>query len=285
MAESSINNNSDDKPVVIDNGSGLIKAGFGGDDSPTAVFPSVVGRPRHKGVMVGMNQVDAFVGEECIAKRGILSQKYPIEHGFVTSWDDMEKIWHHTFYNELRIAPEEYTLLATEPPLNAKTHREKMTQIAFETFNVPLFQISNQAALTLYNSGKTIGLVVESGASATNIVPIYEGYCLPHAVYRMDIGGFDITEYLRKLLHERGYSITHTFQEMEIVKDIKKKHSFIAIDYEKELKSAQICSDIEQNYELPDGLFLTIGSERFRCPEILFKPELIGLEYDGITKG
>jgi len=268
-------------PVVIDNGTGMVKAGFAGDDAPRCVFPSLVGVPRGKQCMVGMARKDLYIGDEAQSRRGMLKLRYPLEHGVVHSWDDMTALWHHTFYNELRVDPSEQPILLTEAPMNPKSNREKMCQIMFETFDVPDFYVGIQAVLSLYSSGRTTGIVLDSGDGVSHTVPIYEGYSLSHAISRLDLAGRDLTTYMRRILKERGMTLEGP-SGLEIVRDIKEKTCYVALDFEEEMSKVELKSDMEVNYELPDGTIVQIGSERFRTPEALFQPDLLGIECDGI---
>jgi len=227
-----------------------MKAGFCGDDGPRAVF-----RPVHDGVI-----------------------KSPIEHGIVTNWDDMEKIWHHAFYDHLTVAPEEFPLIVTESALSPRVNKEKTAEIMFETFNSCALYSCLQAVSALYASGRTTGIVLNSGYGVTASVPIYAGWAITRAINRQESAGPELTDYLKKILSERGYSFT-TSEEQEIVRDIKEKLCYLALDFDEEMTKA--APDLEKSYELPDGKAITIGNERFRCPEALFQPSFLDKEFAG----
>ncbi|KAM3267590.1 hypothetical protein P3S67_032219 [Capsicum chacoense] len=264
--------------LVIDNGTGMTKVGFAGDDSPRGVFPTIVGRPRHAGVMVGMGRRDAYVGYEAQCKRGILTLTYPVKHGLVTNWDDMEKLWHHAFYSELCVAPEEHPVLLTEAPFNSNANREKMTQIIFETFNIPAMYAANKAVLSVFANGRTTGIVVDSGDDVTHAVPVYEGHVLPHAISQLVLGGRDLTDHLI-----RDLKCVLNWYDRDMICDMKETIAYIALDFKHEIDKAKTCSkSVEKGFELPDGQVINIGTQRFRCPEVLFQPSLLGMEETGI---
>ncbi|CAI4215395.1 unnamed protein product [Parascedosporium putredinis] len=219
-------------PIVLDNGSGTIRAGFAGED--------------------------LFIGEKAASEyRGLLKIRYPLEHGIVTDWDDMEKIW---------------------------DNRDTAAQILFETFNVPALYTSIQAVLSLYASGRTTGIVLDSGDGVSHSVPVYEGFAMPSSIRRIDVAGRDVTEYLQTLLRKSGY-VFHTSAEKEVVRHLKETACYISRDpkrEEKEWVGGKHDSGKMFEYTLPDGHKLKLGPERFRAPEILFDPEIIGLEYPGV---
>ena len=259
----------------------MCKAGFADDDYPMSVFPSIIGTPRMPGIRVGTEQKEFYIGYEAQAKQHCLKLKYPIEHGMISNWDDMEKLWHHTFYNELKTNPDEHPVLLTDVLLNCKPNREKMIEIMFDEFKVPAFFVINSAYLALYSSGKTTGVVVDSGGGVTQVAPVYEGYPL-YQKERIDLGGRDITNRLvRLLLDERGHSF-YDSPEREIVTDMKEKLCYVAWDYNEEMSRSRSSSDFEKEFELPDCSKITLGKERFMAPEALFQPNLIGLNFDGV---
>lgn len=293
------------QPVVIDNGSGNLKAGFAGEDRPKSYGLAIVGRPKYQKIMAGSLSAPSddvtlnsmtFVGNQAQQNRGLLRLTYPIEHGIVNNWDDMEKLWYHTYTQELRTSSEEHPLLITEAPLNPRSNRDKMCQVLFELFNVPCMYISIQAVLSLYASGRTTGVVLDSGDGVSHIVPVYEGFSLPTSIKRMDIAGRDITKNLSfNIRRMTGVNLLSS-AEMEIVRSVKELTCFVSKDPTRDEKlysgssyylmsansSTLAASSLFSSYKLPDGHTIQLGVERFRAPEILFNPQLIGEESPGI---
>ncbi|XP_054426654.1 actin [Pteronotus mesoamericanus] len=197
-------------PLVCDYGSGFSKVGFAGTEAPLAVFPTILGKLRHDDPLVGLDEEDWFMGDEAQSRREKLNLLRPISRATVPNWDNMEKIWHHSFYQVLRAAPEQHPLMLTEPPLNAMSSKEKMLEILFETFNVPALYLANQGVLSLYASGLTSGTAIESGEGVTYFVPITNGCPLRQSTGKMDVAGQDITLYLLQLLSAKGASLVGT---------------------------------------------------------------------------
>ncbi|KAJ5070638.1 actin-2 [Anaeramoeba ignava] len=259
--------------IVMDIGSDIIKIGFAGDDKPRLLVPSIVGTPKPDSLFLSMTP-EYWVGEKLKSRKDRLQLNYIIEHGIITNWEFMQTLFSRTIRDELEVGLSEHIFLLTEPPLNPKLNREKTTEIMIESFDVRGFYLANQSVLSLYASGKKTGIVIDSGDGFSSVVPIYEGYALPHATMKSDLAGKDLTDYLMKILTEKGYSFT-TNSEKEIVKDIKEKLCYVAFDFEEEMISE---SSIQKNYELPNGKNITLGNEIFKCSEILFQPSLFEMK-------
>ncbi len=275
MAENEIFN----KAIVLDNGTGITKNGFAGEDQPRSVFPTVTGRPKYGNIMPELQDYgrEWYIGDDAMKLKGVMHLNFPITHGTINDWPAMERIWHYTFYTDLRVDPSEHPILLTEAPLNPRFNREKMTEIMFETFNVPALYVATQAVLSLYASGRATGVVIDIGDGVSHIVPIFEGFALGHAIERVDLAGRDVTQYLKRLLRQNGIPMITT-AEVEIVRDIKEKLCYIAIDPEKEMILSKKVAGMEKAYMLPDGEIVKVGVERFLAPECLFNPSVIGKE-------
>jgi len=285
--------------IVFDNGTSNTKVGIapvnGKDPKLVDWFPTIYGKAKELAAMesVASDKMER-VGKAAQEDRGILALSYPIENGVIKDFEIMEKIWEHSFINILREdgVPHEHPVFLTEPSQNPKKTRAKIAEVMFETFKVPLMDIgdANVCALTAY--GKTTGVTVDMGAGTTMVVPIVKGYVIAAGIKRLNFAGQDFTKYLKELLSERSDDMLaagdlDTPSGLEIVREIKEKilddgpHSgksmlYVAKDFQVEMEKAKENDELNADYELPDGQEITIENERFRCPEGLFNPKMMG---------
>eukprot|EP00593_Proboscia_inermis_P002452 CAMPEP_0171297336 /NCGR_PEP_ID=MMETSP0816-20121228/6110_1 /TAXON_ID=420281 /ORGANISM="Proboscia inermis, Strain CCAP1064/1" /LENGTH=402 /DNA_ID=CAMNT_0011771571 /DNA_START=44 /DNA_END=1252 /DNA_ORIENTATION=+ len=285
------------QPIVIDNGTASIKAGFAGGSKPKVVVGTKVGRAKHMRIMPGgaleqetkADETETiYVGRKLDEHRGAFKLLHPMEHGAVVnteeSWSAMERIWEHLYSKEnLSARVEEHPVLLTEAPLNPRRNREHIAEIFFETFRSPAVYLAPQAVLSLYASGRTTGVVIDVGDGVCHAVPVYEGFALPHSITRSNVAGRDVNKQLELLLRRSGMAFTTT-AESDLARQIKEDACYVAFkpeeDEEGDVSTTKAPS---AQYQLPDGQTVTLGNERFRAPEILFRPEKIGSEEMGVA--
>nr|BAN41637.1 hypothetical protein, conserved [Entamoeba invadens] len=270
------------KTIVVDNGTGFVKCGFANDNIPTAVFPSMVGRPlmRSEEKIGGVEIKDVMFGDEASSVRQNLQITYPLENGIVKSWTDMELLWKYVFEEKLHVDTHGASVLLTEPPMNPQENKMKMGDVMFEKFGFNRVYVAVQAVLVLYAQGISTGVVVDSGDGVSHIIPVYEGF-VQNSVKRLDVAGSDITRRLIDLLLVRGYSFNRT-ADFETVRMIKERYCYVGYDLTLENKLGTETTVLMQQYELPDGRVIKLGPERYMAPEILFNPSMIGKESAGV---
>lgn len=271
------------KCVVLDSGSGTTKVGYAGEDAPRSVFPSVTARSRgqDKTLYVGQQVFDAPSDAKLISK-------YPIERAIPEDWTSLELLWEHTLRNELECNTEEIALCITDAPMSVERAqqtmqmRRKMAEVAFEQLGVKALTIGSQPVLSLFSTGRTRGCVVEVGDGASFTVPVFEGLALNHAILRQTLAGQDITRSLLRTLMDRKLP-GFTKSSVKEARMIKERYCYVASDYKSEgLRYDQNAEGMSRSYELPDTTVITVGPDRYKCPEILFQPSLLGADGAGM---
>ncbi|CDW85788.1 UNKNOWN [Stylonychia lemnae] len=280
----------DSVAVMLDIGSFNIKAGFAGEDAPKVVIPTILGRPKHPGVLVGMDQKDFYVGAEAISKKHLLTLTTPVADGKILDYDDLEHILTEMMNNELKSGFEDQKVMVSEPPNTTLETRTQLAELFFDQFEVRSLYFANQPVLSLYASARTTGTVVDCGHSVTYCVPIYEGYAIPHAILTMPIGGKALNEFMFSMLSKPGImdkieDDSFVF-DIDVARQIKENNCIVAQDFDAEMKAASEQKTFERRYTLPGSTQeITLSTQLLKCPEMLFQPSVQGSkDLDGIHK-
>ena len=274
-------------PIVLDIGSGEIKAGFSGEEKPKIIFKNIIGEPKYKKVLHAFNKENQeinvqYIGEDCDKNMGVIKLKNPVRHGIFSNEQDILSIFNY-IYSKLGLNSEEiqqHPLLVTEPLLNPYTNREKIASTLFESLGAPAVFFASQPILSLFSTSSTSGTVLESGEGVTQSCVVYEGFSLPNSYERFDYGGADVSEYLKLLLKKKGYNFYNS-TEFRLVNEIKENSCFcLSNNLNIDINNAKKGLNRNPiNYYLPDGTSISIGEERLLAPEILFNTEYMGKEY------
>uniref|UniRef100_A0A2A4JQM4 Actin n=1 Tax=Heliothis virescens TaxID=7102 RepID=A0A2A4JQM4_HELVI len=256
------------KPVVvIDNGSFNIKAGFACDNHPVSIFRTVVGRPKFLKGTYGKTPYEVYVGDDAVARRHELDLNYPVVKGRITHWDNMERVWHHIYYRELKAAPEDRAVLLSCAPATTMKDKVKCCDIFFETLNAPELCIKQQSVLAIFGSGHTTGLSVDLGHDITEINPIYEGGSVNYANMLSNIAGCDLADYMKQSFRNRDLDFGKNLQD--VIDLIRSKYSYVTENVTGSLQ------DYKKKYTLPCGTEIDVSEEAFMSGELYFQPDLV----------
>lgn len=262
--------------VVLDPGSGYMKCGVAdaGEDD-IKMFCNVIGRPRSQAADVFNGADKTYVGDECLKNDGICNLTYAITDGLVSDWEAFRICIEHAIVTELRVPPSDYHFLLTEAPSNAKENRAKMFEHLLD-FGCAAVQCQVQAVLALFASGRTGGMVLDSGDGVSHCVPVIDGMGMRNWVAATKLAGRKFSlEVVRLLNKNDGTDFTSLPNKVELGKAIKEGVCRIALDYDEELAAIEADSSLHKEYELPDGSVVTLGRTTIEAGEVLMQPELI----------
>ena len=279
------------QPIIIDLGSSEIKAGFSGEEKPSIKFKSYIGEPKFKKVFSALYKENQeikvqTIGDDCLNNIGLLKLRNPIKHGILTNEQDIIPLFNY-IYSKLGVSPEEiseHPVVITEPLLNPYSNREKISNSLFDDLGVPAIFFACQPILSLFSTSSTTGIILESGEGVSQSCIVYEGYSLPNTYERFDYGGGDVTNVLKILMKKKGYQLLNS-NEYRFISDMKEKYCFLlSSKYNLNFNNVRKALNAQKiNYYLPDGTSISLGDERIIASEILFKPELIGKEFLGLS--
>lgn len=294
--------------IVLDNGSGYLKAGYSNQTTPEICIPAIVGRQLLRyGEKVDINKIketknkreqkklikqmikerhlkDIMIGDEVLPFRNLLELNHPVTEGLIENEEDLYKLWDYALTQKLCIEdPSDKKVIVTEAPFNPLKNKVKMCEILFEKIGVGALNIEPQAKCSLFSEGLLTGIVLDSGDGVTHCIPVSDGYILKDSIERMDIAGRHITEYMIRLLQRKGYSFNSS-ADFEMAREIKEKFCFVSSDIEGERELERTTTYYNSYYLLPDGSRVHISNEKFEAPEVLFNPSLLGKEYLGVPE-
>ncbi|KAG5480596.1 hypothetical protein LSCM1_06300 [Leishmania martiniquensis] len=268
-------------------------------------------------------QKDVLCGDDLAATRelGIVELTYPMRNGVIHSMGAMQEIWDYTLCERLPplVGPscrgtagwryedglawlQGKRLLLSEPPNMSLRQRCDLLELFFEKYQLSAIQAAQQGVLSLFANGTERGIVVECGEGLSHCTPVFDGFVLPSAQRVVGVAGHAVTERLGQVLgqqlpHRRypgllsagagraaGSYAPQLSNDVDVLRQIKERYCYVASRKDGlEYRLARETSALHCECVLPDGTSCRLGPERFIAAEVLFNPQEMGYECDGIA--